>query len=121
VWDKVTGKSDFADCELAYTSFKTAVRKFTFQWSGMLQGDMKNKEKRIHGTQKPVSLYNWIFENYSEPSFKVLDTHGGSFSSAIAAHYAKITEFVGCELSEHYYDLAIERIRKETRQQEFNF
>jgi len=47
VWDKLTGESDFADCELAYTSFKTAVRKFQFQWSGMLQGNMKNKEHRI--------------------------------------------------------------------------
>ena len=45
VWDKMTGESDFADCELAYTSFRTAVRKFQFRWSGMLQGDMKNKEQ----------------------------------------------------------------------------
>ena len=59
VWDKMTGDSDFADCELAYASFKTAVRKFSFQWSGMLQGDMKNKEHRIHPTQKPVKLYEW--------------------------------------------------------------
>ena len=55
VWDKqMTG--DFADCELAWTSFKTAVRKFTFTWNGMLQGNMKNKEIRIHPTQKPGSL-----------------------------------------------------------------
>jgi site-specific DNA-methyltransferase (adenine-specific) len=54
VWDKQNGGNDFADCELAYTSHKTAVRKFTFRWHGMLQGDMKNKEIRIHPTQKPI-------------------------------------------------------------------
>ena len=56
VWDKLN-TADFADCELAYTSFKTAVRKFSFIWNGMLQGNMKNKEIRIHPTQKPVALY----------------------------------------------------------------
>lgn len=121
VWDKVNGATDFADSELALTSFGTAVRNFKFQWQGMLQGDMKNKEVRIHGTQKPVRLYSWIYANYAKEGQKILDTHGGSFSSAIAAHYAKMGEFVGCELSEHYYNAAIERIRKETRQQEFNF
>ena len=120
VWDKVNGATDFADCELALTSFKTAVRKFTFQWHGMIQGDMKNKEQRIHPTQKPVKLYNWIYANYAEEGQKILDTHGGSFSNAIAAHYAKM-HFVGCELDEDYYKAAVERIRKETRQQEFNF
>ena len=65
VWDKVNGTTDFADCELAYTSFKTAVRKYTFQWQGMLQGNMKNKELRIHPTQKQVNLYSWLKKNYS--------------------------------------------------------
>ena len=64
VWDKDNGDSDFADCELAYTSFKTAVRKYRFRWSGMLQGNMKNKEHRIHPTQKPVALYEWILNKY---------------------------------------------------------
>ena len=53
VWDKDNGASDFADSELAYTSFKTAVRNFKFKWQGMLQGNMKNKEKRIHHPQRP--------------------------------------------------------------------
>ena len=56
VWDKQNGTTDFADCELAWTSFKTAVRKYEFMWNGMLQGDMKNKQKRIHPTQKPIQL-----------------------------------------------------------------
>jgi len=78
VWDKVNGESDFADCELAYTSFKTAVRQFRFQWAGMLQGDMKNKELRIHPTQKPVKLYEWLLQNYAKQGDKILDTHLGS-------------------------------------------
>jgi site-specific DNA-methyltransferase (adenine-specific) len=57
VWDKDNGANDFADCELAYTSFKTAVRKFKYTWHGMIQQDMKNKEHRIHPTQKPQALY----------------------------------------------------------------
>ena len=118
VWDKETGGSDFADCELAYSSFKTAVRKFTFRWSGMLQGDMKNKEQRIHPTQKPVKLYNWIYKNYAEEGQKILDTHLGSGSNAISAHYAKMGEFVGCELDKDYYEASIKRIYNETRQLE---
>ena len=116
VWDKVTGASDFADCELAYTSFKTAVRQFTFQWSGMLQGDMKNKESRIHPTQKPVKLYQWLLSNYAKEGDRILDTHLGSGSSAIAAHYAGL-EFVGIELDPDYYAAAVERFKRETAQE----
>lgn len=116
VWDKVTGDSDFADCELAYASFKTAVRKFTFQWSGMLQGDMKNKEQRIHPTQKPVKLYQWLLSNYAKPGDRILDTHLGSASSAIAAHYAGF-DFVGIELDQDYYQAAVRRFDLETRQE----
>lgn len=116
VWDKVTGDSDFADCELAYASFKTAVRKFTFQWSGMLQGDMKNKEQRIHPTQKPVKLYQWLLSNYAKPGDRILDTHLGSASSAIAAHYAGF-DFVGIELDADYYHAAVKRFDLETRQE----
>tara|TARA_R110000751_G_scaffold251051_1_gene350536 strand:+ start:65 stop:682 length:618 start_codon:yes stop_codon:yes gene_type:complete len=115
VWDKLTGESDFADCELAYTSFKTAVRKFQFRWSGMLQGDMKNKEVRIHPTQKPVKLYEWLLSNYAKEGDRILDTHTGSASSAIAAHYGGF-DFVGCELDEDYYKAASVRFDRETAQ-----
>jgi site-specific DNA-methyltransferase (adenine-specific) len=115
VWDKENGGSDFADCELAYTSFKTAVRKFRFQWAGMLQGDMKNKEYRIHPTQKPIKLYDWLLLNYAKQEHRVLDTHLGSGSSAIAAHYFGC-EFVGIELDEDYFDAACRRIELATRQ-----
>jgi len=115
VWDKENGKSDFADCELALTNFKTAVRLFRFQWAGMLQGDMKTKELRIHPTQKPVKLYDWLLSNYAEPNMRIFDSHLGSGSSAIAAHYFGC-DFVGMEIDEDYYKAACERFDRETRQ-----
>lgn len=114
VWDK-DNSGDFADCELAYTSFKSSVRKFKFTWNGMLQGDMKNKEIRIHPTQKPVKLYQWLLQNYAKPGQRILDTHLGSGSSAIAAHYFGV-DFVGCELDEDYYIAAKKRFEMATAQ-----
>jgi len=116
VWDKDNGASDFADCELAWTSFGTAVRRLKYQWAGMLQQDMKNKEIRIHPTQKPMRLYQWILEGYCGPMQRVLDTHLGSGSSAIAAHYFGC-DFVGCEIDEDYYKAAKQRFDNETKQQ----
>lgn len=84
VWDKKNENTGFADCELAWCSFKTAVRKFDFRWNGMLQEDMKNKETRAHPTQKPVALYKWLLKNYAKPGDTILDTHGGSMSIVIA-------------------------------------
>ena len=114
VWDK-DNSGDFADCELAYTTFKSAVRKFKFTWNGMIQGDMKNKEVRIHPTQKPVKLYEWILSNYAKEGDTILDTHLGSGSSAIAAHYGGF-DFVGCELDKDYYLAAKERFNLSTKQ-----
>jgi len=115
VWDKNNGTTNFADAELAYTSFTKPCRIFKHTWNGMLQEDMKNKEVRIHPTQKPVALYKWIFANYAEEGMKILDTHMGSGSIAIAAHYAKM-HLTACELDEDYYKAACERIERETRQ-----
>ena len=111
VWDKNNGDNDNADCELAITTFKTAVRKFTLHISSTFK-------HRIHPTQKPVKLYDWIYHNYAEEGQKILDTHLGSGSNAIAAHYAKMGEFVGIELDEDYFKAAQERIQEQTRQQE---
>jgi len=115
VWDKINGRTDFADCELAWTSFKTAVRQFRFQWQGFIQGDMKNKQKRIHPTQKPIQLYQWIFDKYAKKDWRILDTHLGSGSSAIAAHDSGL-DFVGIELDADYFQAAKERL--ETHQQQ---
>ena len=115
VWDKQNGTTDFADCELAWTSFKTAVRKYEFMWNGMLQGDMKNKQKRIHPTQKPIQLYDWILRNYAKKDYKIVDTHLGSGSIAIACHNFGVKEFVGIEIDKEYFDSSKERFEKDTR------
>ena len=115
VWDK-DNSGDFADCELAWTSFTTAVRKFKFRWNGMLQQDMKNKEERIHPTQKPVKLYRWLLKNYAKEGDKILDTHGGSMSSAIACHQMGF-DLTLCELDKDYYEAGVKRFREQTMQQ----
>lgn len=115
VWDK-DNTGDFADAELAYTSFKTAVRIFKFRWNGMLQGDMKNKETRIHPTQKPVKLYEWLLMNYAKERDKILDTHLGSGSIAIACHNLDF-ELTACELDKDYYEASIKRIKNHIAQQ----
>jgi len=103
VWDKDNGESDFADCELAWTSFKKAVRMYKYRWNGLLQQDMKNKEVRIHPTQKPIGLYDWIFARFAEEGMKVLDTHLGSQSSRISANKYQLN-FVGFETDEEYFN-----------------
>lgn len=109
VWDKENGKNDFADCELAWTSFDKAVRKFSFRWQGMLQGDMKNKERRIHPTQKPVALYKWILANYANEGDLILDTHVGSASSLIACEDMGL-KYVGFEIDPTFYKESKERL-----------
>lgn len=78
VWDKDNGNTDFADCELAWGSFDKAVRKFKWRWQGMLQEDMLDKEERVHPTQKPIELFKWILERYTESGAIVLDPFLGS-------------------------------------------
>jgi site-specific DNA-methyltransferase (adenine-specific) len=116
VWDKDNGLNDFADCELALTSFPTAVRKFKYTWHGMRQEDMKNKEQRIHPTQKPSQLYKWLLKNYATPDMKLLDTHLGSMSSVIAAYDFGIAEFVGCEIDAEYFEKGKARFEQHKRQ-----
>ena len=97
VWDKENDNTGFADCELAWTSFNTATRRFKFMWNGMLQGNMKNKETRIHPTQKPVALYKWLLKNYAKQGDKIFDSHVGSGSIRIACHDMGF-DFEGCEI-----------------------
>lgn len=115
VWDKKNGESTFSDGEIASCSLIDSVRFFRYRWNGMLQENMKNKEHRIHPTQKPVALYEWILSTYAKPEMKILDTHLGSGSSAIAAHYFGC-DFVGIELDEDYFKAAKERIEQQTSQ-----
>ena len=111
VWDKNNGGNNMSDCELAWTSFCGGVRKFTRSHID----DHNAGIKRIHPTQKPVKLYDWIYTNYAKEGDRILDTHLGSGSSAIAAHYAGL-EFVGIELDADYFNAAVRRFEKETAQ-----
>ena len=115
VWDKVNGTTDFADCELAWTSFKTSVRKIEWKWAGMLQQDMKNKEVRIHPTQKPIQLYKWILFKYAKKGQSILDTHLGSGSIAIACDDLGF-DLTACEIDKEYFDKASQRIELHRRQ-----
>jgi site-specific DNA-methyltransferase (adenine-specific) len=110
VWNKDNGETDFADCELAWTSFKTAVRIFKWKWNGMLQQNMKDKEQRIHPTQKPVALYKWLLQNYAKQGDKILDTHLGSGSSRIAA-YEMGFDFTAFELDKEYFEAQEKRYK----------
>lgn len=115
VWDKKRRGLGQADCEIAWTNLPGQSRIFEYRWNGMLQEDMKNKEKRIHATQKPVALYRWIFRNYGKAGGKIFDPYLGSGSSRIAA-YDMGFDFVGCELSKVYFDLQEERFAEHTAQ-----
>ena len=103
VWDKVNDFSTFSDGEIASCSLIDTVRFFRFMWNGMLQQDMKNKEVKIHPTQKPVALYKWILQNYAKQGDKIIDTNLGSQSSRIAA-YEMGFDFYSCELDEDYFN-----------------
>jgi site-specific DNA-methyltransferase (adenine-specific) len=126
VWDKVNGGSDQADCELAWTSFNTAVRQIEYMWciaqgksiedGRVAQGNNKLWEKKFHPTQKPVKLYKWLLQKYAKQGDKILDTHLGSMSIAIACHDMGF-DLVGCELDKDYYDAGIKRFNNHKMQQ----
>lgn len=120
VWDKCNTSSSFSDCEIAATNLFTSVRMFRFMWNGMcqgksmnegwiMQGNKKLNEKRIHPTQKPVALYGWLLNNYAKEGWKILDTHLGSGSHAIACYQLGFS-LLGIELDKQYYDAARKRL-----------
>jgi len=111
-WDKGTGENDFADGELAWTSFDGALRKITKSWVG---ANAKNGYKRIHPTEKPVYLYGWIINRFCKEGFKVLDTHLGSGSIALACHNLGYN-LTACELDKGYFDAAMKRLKNHKAQ-----
>ena len=130
IWDKINGDSDQFGCEIAYNSLNHRTDIIRYMWAGMFQGlnitkdinkaniqqgDKKLNEKRIHPTQKPVKLYEWILDNYAKEGDKILDTHLGSGSIAIACHNRKF-ELTACELDKDYYEASIKRIKNHTAQ-----
>jgi len=107
MWDKKFSEDvSFSQYEMAWTSFKTTCKKFDKHPA---------QQGRIHPTQKPIALYKWLLKNYAKEGDKILDTHLGSGSSAIAAHNMGF-DFVGCELDKDYYEAACKRFKEETAQ-----
>jgi site-specific DNA-methyltransferase (adenine-specific) len=104
LWDKDNGDFKFNDYEIAYTNLDIPTQIIKFRWNGMLQENMKNKETRIHPTQKPVSLYLQILQRFTTNGIKYTDFTLGSGSSLIAADNFGVAEFVGCEIDKEYFD-----------------
>lgn len=105
-WNK--NGTAFGEAELAYCSMQKSVSVFEYTWNGMIQQNMKNKEDRIHPTQKPIPLYKWLLKNYAKPNDKILDTHMGSQSSRIAA-YIMGFDYWGYEIDKEYFDAGNKR------------
>ena len=127
VWDKCNDGSDQSDGEIAFNSLSSRVDIFRYMWRGMMQGksisegtiQQGNKalnEKRIHPTQKPVALYEWLLQKYAKEDWRILDTHLGSGSSRIAAYNLSF-EFVGCEIEPTYFQLQEQRFAEHTAQE----
>ena len=117
VWDKGKNPScTFSDGEIASCSFMETVKFFRYVWDGFIQENMKNKEVKIHPTQKPVALYEWLLQTYAKQGDKILDTHLGSGSSRIACYNLGF-DFVGCEIDEDYFKAQEERYAAHIAQQ----
>jgi len=110
VWDK-DNSGDFADCELCWTSFKTAVRKYKWRWNGMLQEDMKHKETREHPTQKPRRLIENILLDYSKAGQTIFDPFLGSGTTAVACINTG-RNFIGIEKDADYFEIAQKRVKE---------
>ena len=115
VWDKMSDNTPFSQCDIASWSKGIKIYQFRYKWNGMIQQDMKNKENRIHPTQKPIQLYKWLLKNYAQPDFKIIDTHVGSGSSIIAFEdYG--CDWIGFEIDEDYHKAATKRIEQHKQQ-----
>jgi site-specific DNA-methyltransferase (adenine-specific) len=112
IWDKGEGFKGrtYAECEMAWTSFDANAR--IYKRDPLARGDYRGK---IHPTQKPVALYRWLLTNYAKEGDRILDTHLGSMSSAIACHYAGY-HLTGCELDADYFKAGVDRVKRETAQ-----
>lgn len=131
VWDKVNGDSCLSDAEIASCSFHDSTRLFVYMWNGMnqaeslknprkQQGNKKLNEKRIHATQKPVNLYMWLLNKYAKPGYRILDTHLGSGSHAIACEKMGF-DLVATEINTDCYNAAVKRFKNFKMQQTIKF
>ena len=115
-WHKNVTMPTYSTGELAWVSWLNKIDFVNIAWHGMIQHDMSNKENRIHPTQKPVKLYEWLLMNYAKEGDKILDTHLGSGSIAIACHNLGF-DLTACELDTGYYNKALKRLKQHQAQQ----
>ena len=113
-WHKGNPVPNFADGELAWTSFDRNAQQFEFRYYGALEGNT-SASKKFHPTQKPIALYEWLLMNYAKEGDKILDTHLGSGSIAIACYNLGF-DLTGYELDKEYFDNAIKRINNHQSQ-----
>ena len=114
-WHKGNPVNNFADGELAWTSFDKNAKQYDYRYYGNLEGN-SSATKKFHPTQKPISLYEWLLMNYAKEGDKILDTHLGSGSIAIACHNRGY-DLTACELDKEYFDASIKRINQQIAQQ----
>ena len=113
-WDKNNGDSLFADGEMAWTSFNSPVRLAKIHWCGSA-AKHETGQNKIHPTQKPVKLYRWLLKNYAKQGDKILDTHGGSMSIAIACDMEGFDLDI-CEIDTDYFNAGVKRFENYKRQ-----
>lgn len=120
-WDKLNHSDTYADCEMAWTSFDKNAKIFKYMWDGNRYGfigaikGVGKKSIRMHPTQKPIALYEWLLMNFAKEGDKILDTHLGSGSIAIACHNLGF-DLTACELDKEYYEAAMKRIKEHQSQ-----
>ena len=114
-WHKNVTMPTYSDGELAYCSLINKLIFFEYTWHGMMQQNMKEKEKRLHPTQKPIQLYKWLLTKYAKEGDKIFDSHGGSFSLACACLDLGFS-FDGCEIDKEYFGNAIKRIKNHNQE-----
>ena len=124
-WDKNNGDSLFADGEMAWTSFTSPIRLAKIHWCGSA-AKHETGQNKIHPTQKPIKLYEWILKNYTTEGMKILDTHFGSGSIALAVDKANRLDkmnlhLTACEIDKEYIDKAIKRISESIKQGTLSF
>ena len=106
-WDKKTGANSYADCELALTNIDSNARIITKFWLG---AHAQDDDGRIHPTQKPIMVYDFIYQNYAKEGYKILDTHLGSGSNRISAQKNGF-DFTGFEIDKDYYEAQEKRFK----------
>jgi len=112
IWDKKQPLKQFARCEFAWSSFDKNAQVFEYAY----YGNLNTNKNRFHPTEKPIQLYNYLLKEFANKGDKILDTHLGSGSIAIACHYAEL-DLVGCEINEVYFKKLMKRFHQLTIQQ----